>query len=211
MQTNCLKYTTALFLASLMHIAAFGQQGIKGCIRDRREPLISAIVRVYQNGVYKEGAATDYDGNYIIKPLDAGRYRISATMDGYDSIAADVAVFSDSFSVFNGMLTEKPTLFDYRVKCNIGRLSHMYVYGKVMDENGGELPGATIWLYKDGQLNQTDKADSNAAYRFHCSEARIINGKYQLRSFYPGYDTTIIDFYFKEKEQKEDLQLKRLR
>ncbi len=60
---------------------------IKGNIVDeKKEPLPSAIVQVFQNGVLKGGAPTDYDGNYVIKPLDAGKYDVIVLYNGFDSI-----------------------------------------------------------------------------------------------------------------------------
>ena len=63
---------------------------LKGNIMDdKKEPLPSAVVQVFQNGVLKGGAATDYDGNYIIKPLNAGEYDVIVLYNGYDSLKID--------------------------------------------------------------------------------------------------------------------------
>ena len=61
---------------------------------DKKEPLPSAIVEVFQNGVLKGGAATDVDGNYIVRPLEPGIYNILVLYAGYDSISLTSVVVS---------------------------------------------------------------------------------------------------------------------
>lgn len=53
---------------------------------ENKQPMISAAVQVYQGGILKGGAATDYDGNYTIKPLEAGLYNVLVLYTGYDSL-----------------------------------------------------------------------------------------------------------------------------
>ena len=61
-------------------------QGIYGRILDeKKQPIPSAIVQAYQGGIIKGGAATDYDGNYEIKPLESGYYFLVVTYLGYDT------------------------------------------------------------------------------------------------------------------------------
>ena len=53
---------------------------------DKKEPLPSAIVQVFQNGILKGGAPTDYDGDYVIKPIAPGEYDVIVLCNGFDSI-----------------------------------------------------------------------------------------------------------------------------
>ena len=61
-------------------------QGIYGKVLDeKKQPVGSAIVQAFQGGILKGGAATDYEGNYEIKPLDGGTYFLTVTYLGYDT------------------------------------------------------------------------------------------------------------------------------
>lgn len=61
-------------------------QEIAGTVLDqRKEPLISAAVQVFQGGLLKGAVVTDYDGNYVVKPLDPGYYDLQILYPGFDS------------------------------------------------------------------------------------------------------------------------------
>ncbi len=70
---------------SALSIAQTGQGGIKGKVSDQQtgEPLPFVNVVVELNGVQVTGGATDFDGKYFIKPLDAGKYTVKASFTGY--------------------------------------------------------------------------------------------------------------------------------
>lgn len=83
--TRTLRYLLLLVLTGLS-VAAFAQGEIAGkVLDDKKEPLISATVQVYQGGILKGGNVTDYDGIYSIKPLEPGYYDVLVTFTGYDS------------------------------------------------------------------------------------------------------------------------------
>src|SRR5690606_19089919 len=75
-----LRLTLGLF-ALLTTSLAYGQGGaIYGRIVDENgEPFFGANVQVSQGGILKGGAQTDFDGNYIVKPLDQGQYDVLIT------------------------------------------------------------------------------------------------------------------------------------
>ena len=52
----------------------------------KKEPLTSAEIRVYQGDILKGGSITDYEGNFVIRPLPAGYYELTATHSGYKEI-----------------------------------------------------------------------------------------------------------------------------
>ena len=83
--------------------STMGNGEIKGLILDeKKEPLISAVVQVYQNNVLVGGNVTDYDGNYIIDHLEPGNYDILVLYFGYDSIEAkQIAVVRNEPSTIN--------------------------------------------------------------------------------------------------------------
>ena len=70
---------TLRYLILLVLIGLSGtvfSQGIYGRIVDEKtkQPIPSAIVQALQGGMVKGGAATDYDGNYEIKPFFDASY-----------------------------------------------------------------------------------------------------------------------------------------
>ncbi len=73
-----------VFILSLTYAAA--QTGsIQGRILDsaKNEGIPFANVIAEQNGNQVGGAATDFDGNYVIKPLEPGRYDIKVSYTGF--------------------------------------------------------------------------------------------------------------------------------
>lgn len=81
-----LRYLLVLLLSSVA-FSAFGQNApgeLSGIVLDSKgEPIIGAVVAVSQGGIPKGGAQTDPDGRFSIKPIDAGRYDVTATYLGY--------------------------------------------------------------------------------------------------------------------------------
>lgn len=78
--------TIITFLLAILSMQCVGQE-IAGKVLDmNKEPIISAKLLVYQGGILKGTTLTDYDGNYILKPLDAGQYELVATYSHFDSI-----------------------------------------------------------------------------------------------------------------------------
>ena len=84
--------------------SGFGQ--ISGRVfDDKKEPLPSAVVQVSQNGVVKGGAATDFDGNYIIKPVEAGYYNLVITYHRlYSFIITGILVHPQEMTNINATL-----------------------------------------------------------------------------------------------------------
>ncbi len=76
-------------------------------IDDKKEPMINATVMVFQNGTEKGGTVTDYDGNYVIKPLDPGTYDVMVLYAGYDSIKiTGVPVISQEVTTQNFQMAQ---------------------------------------------------------------------------------------------------------
>lgn len=72
---------------------------------ENKEPVIGAIVQVSSGGIDKGGAATDIDGNYTIKPLEAGRYEVRISFTGYNTaLTKDVIVGVDKTTAVNTQL-----------------------------------------------------------------------------------------------------------
>lgn len=84
--TRTLRYLL-LFVFTGLSFAAFAQGEIGGKVfDDKKEPLISATVQIFQGGILKGGNVTDFDGFYLVKPLDPGYYDVLVTYAGYDSM-----------------------------------------------------------------------------------------------------------------------------
>jgi Ca-activated chloride channel family protein len=78
--------TTLMLLLTLIAIESAAQEIAGTVLDEKKEPLISAVVQVYQGGILKGGNITDYDGRYLIKPIDPGCYDVLVTFTGYDSM-----------------------------------------------------------------------------------------------------------------------------
>ncbi|HEX4888412.1 MAG TPA: carboxypeptidase regulatory-like domain-containing protein, partial [Luteibaculaceae bacterium] len=77
-----------LFLSVVLSLSASAQVGsgtIKGKLLDQNtgEPVPLANVVAKRNGVVVSGAQTDFDGVYVIKPLEPGRYDVEASFAGF--------------------------------------------------------------------------------------------------------------------------------
>jgi hypothetical protein len=91
--TRTLRYLL-LFVFTGLSGSAFAQEIAGRILDDKKEPLPSAVVQVYQGGILKGGNISDYDGNYSIKPLEAGYYTVIAIYNGYDSIVINDVIVS---------------------------------------------------------------------------------------------------------------------
>ncbi len=84
--TRTLRYLL-LFVFTGLSGLVYGQGEIAGKVLDeKKDPLLSATVQVFQGGILKGGNVTDFDGLYSIKPLDPGKYDVLVSYTGYDSV-----------------------------------------------------------------------------------------------------------------------------
>jgi hypothetical protein len=68
---------------------------IRGTVLDeKKQPIVNAVIRAFEGNIEKGGAVTDFDGNYTIKPLDAGCYDIRVTSVGYDTVVVNNVVIA---------------------------------------------------------------------------------------------------------------------
>ena len=92
-----LLFTFVLFVVSSGFV--FGQSGaLKGKVTDKntKEPIPFANVVVMQGGTMVNGASTDFDGNYTVKPLAPGTYSIKVTNIGYgDMVLTGILISAD--------------------------------------------------------------------------------------------------------------------
>lgn len=107
------------------NLLVFSQSGaLKGKVldKDTREPLPFVNIVVEVGGTNVGGSASDFDGNYMIKPIPPGRYDVKATYVGYKPtmykgvlIAADQIAFLDIMMESTAQLLETFEVIDYKV------------------------------------------------------------------------------------------------
>jgi hypothetical protein len=76
-------------LILVANLVVFSQSGtLKGKIIDKttKEPVPFANIVVELSGAQKGGATSDFDGNYMIKPIPPGTYDLKATYIGYNTV-----------------------------------------------------------------------------------------------------------------------------
>ena len=117
-----LKKLTSIFafIIVLSNVSLAQQTGkISGTVIDAttKEGVPFAAIVVYQNGIQKKGATTDFDGNYSISPLTPGTYSIAVQFAGY------VTKQINSISVGPG----KNTKIDVELKENISDIEFVEV------------------------------------------------------------------------------------
>jgi hypothetical protein len=77
------------FAALMISVSAFAQSGtLKGKVLDAEtgEPIPFANVSIEENGSTVTGGMTDFDGQYQIKPIPAGKYTVKASYVGYATL-----------------------------------------------------------------------------------------------------------------------------
>jgi len=108
-----------------VNLMVFSQSGeLKGKITDKdtKEPIAFANIIIEQAGKQFGGGTTDFDGNYTIKPIPAGRYDVKATYVGYKPLLIKGVVINADKMTFNNVLMEPTatnletfTVVDYKV------------------------------------------------------------------------------------------------
>ncbi|MCF8373369.1 MAG: TonB-dependent receptor [Bacteroidales bacterium] len=88
------------FLATQSLMAQSGE--LKGKVLDKetREAIPFANVVVELNGNLVGGSSTDFDGNYTVKPIPAGKYTVKATYVGYKTMQQEGVVIRNEKITF---------------------------------------------------------------------------------------------------------------
>ena len=118
-----LLFTLGIILSA--NLLVFSQQGaLKGKVLDKvtREPLPFVNIIVEVGGTSVGGSASDFDGNFMIKPIPPGRYDVKATYVGYKPtmykgviIVADQIQFLDIEMESTAQVLETFEVIDYKV------------------------------------------------------------------------------------------------
>ena len=101
MLRNLLLAIGIVLTSSVLVFSQSGSGSLKGKIIDRqtREPIPFANIVVESGGVQIGGSTSDFDGNYQIKPVPAGRVDLKATYVGYrDYTMKGIIIFVDKIT-----------------------------------------------------------------------------------------------------------------
>ncbi|MCK5822877.1 MAG: carboxypeptidase-like regulatory domain-containing protein, partial [Bacteroidales bacterium] len=114
-----------IIFVSFFSIGLFAQSGaLKGKVIDKstKEPIPFANVVVELNGNMVGGGTSDFDGNYTIKPIPAGKFVVKATYVGYSKLQINgVVIYSDKIRFLDLPLEasseqlEEVVVVDYKI------------------------------------------------------------------------------------------------
>jgi len=105
--TRTLRYLL-LFVFTALSGSVLAQEISGTVLDDKKQPLPSAAVQVYQGGILKGGNVTDFDGNYTIKPLDPGYYDVLVLYPGFDSMMVTGVVVVQDHRTTEDFTMSKP-------------------------------------------------------------------------------------------------------
>lgn len=119
------KLLLTLGIVLTANLLVFSQSGaIKGKVIDKttREPIPFVTIVAEVGGTNVGGISSDFDGNYMIKPIPPGRYDVKATSIGYKAIMyrnvlviADQIQFLDIEMESTSQALETVEIVDYKV------------------------------------------------------------------------------------------------
>lgn len=109
-----MKNQLLLFILLLIPIVGNTQAILRGTVMDENgEPIIGAMVALYQNGVLKTGSQADIDGLYRISDLKSGLYDIECSMIGAPKVCLkNVNIKSQKVNTYDFILDLKPLLLN---------------------------------------------------------------------------------------------------
>lgn len=94
----------------------FAQDGaLKGKVldKDTKEPIPFANIILENKGSQVGGATSDYDGNYIIKPIPPGKYDLKATFVGFKTVLIQgIIIGGDQIRFYDIELTSSAETLD---------------------------------------------------------------------------------------------------
>jgi CarboxypepD_reg-like domain/TonB-dependent Receptor Plug Domain len=106
------------FIAALPVLAQVGTGSLKGKITDKKtgEPLPFVNIVIENRGTQVTGGATDFDGNFFIKPIEPGTYDVVISYVGYQPYKqTGVVVNSNIISFLDVKLTSGIELTEFEV------------------------------------------------------------------------------------------------
>ncbi|OSZ78959.1 hypothetical protein CAP35_12130 [Chitinophagaceae bacterium IBVUCB1] len=94
--------------------AAAQTGGISGTVlNEKKEPVVGAFVEVTKGGHKEMSTVTDQEGNYILKPLQPGKYDVIVKYARYKIVKTkDVMVYPDSNTIMNYQMELDPNFIE---------------------------------------------------------------------------------------------------
>jgi outer membrane receptor protein involved in Fe transport len=139
--TRKLRYLFVLLFLTMTGRALAQTGSISGTVYDeKKEPIIGAIVQVFEAGATRGGAATDIDGNYVVKPLNpSGNYEVHVKYAGYKEI------------VLKGVLVspDKITKLNFNMQINAKELEEVVVTTYKVPLIEADKPGSTTTFTRE--------------------------------------------------------------
>lgn len=83
---------------------------------EKKQPITGAIVSVKRNGIVVGGAATDLDGNFDIKQLDAGTYTVTAHFASYCIWTQETNMLADTLTMGINMIPTNEPLKEVKIR-----------------------------------------------------------------------------------------------
>jgi thermitase len=173
---NVLSEATAVASFSLSQIIVPGS--ITGLVTDAKDgsPIAGATVSDGTRTV-----TTDASGRYTIADLTAGGYEVTASKEGYESLASTVTVTSGATSVMNFALNQKSPVTNAMWVDSIGFVQNgknLFVEVMVVTASGG-LSGAEVGMGLEcgnGELwNFSGTTNTGGIVRFKLGKAPVGN------------------------------------
>jgi hypothetical protein len=112
-----MKKIICLLLLCIVNLAAFSQnisQEFYGSVKEAwsQKPVALANVTLYANSQIVKGAVTDSLGNFSIKEIEPGRYKLIISFTGYESYENEVLIISGKSLRLEVMLEETKKILD---------------------------------------------------------------------------------------------------
>lgn len=146
------------------------------------EPMFAVNVSVIE-GSTKTGASTDYDGKFIIKPLNPGIYSIMISFIGYDSIIVrGIKVYSDKITFIDDTKLNP----SYNMLKTITIIDYV---DKIIDPEGP----SKIKISSDIILKTPGPKNPAMLARAYLSDVQIDNNQMIIRGSRPGSSTVYVD------------------
>ncbi len=175
-----------ILLAVLMGVSfcISAQNGaIYGKVLDEQgEPMYAVNISVI-NGAYPTGSTTDFDGDFKVKPLDAGTYTVEVSFVGYNTSTVMGVKVTNNKITFLEDVTLSP---DYIL---LGEAEVIDFVNKLVD------PDEPQKMVIDNELIIKTPCAKNPAMlaRAYQSDVQIVNNQMVVRGSRPGSSSVYID------------------
>ncbi len=147
------------------HTSNTGYAEMRGRIlNDEKEPILNATVQVYSKDIQVSSVITDYDGNFVVKPLNAGYYDVLIIAPGYNQNKVVNVIIQNGSSTNIHITLERPKNSKYETVITAYRKPLIDVENNSSFITGameiGTLPDNNIYDQKKGNDNTLQTSDS---------------------------------------------------